>query len=324
MIYTVHWLLTRRCNLNCYYCQITKNYKSSPYKKIKYFLDNEIKTKEIIKGLDWFKEYYPNCFHLFYGGEPLLRDDLYEIINYCNKNNIFYTVISNGTCEDLIKTLFSKVEYVYGLTCSIDPIIIKNNIQCNTFDKSIIGLKILREYRSSIIDPVAEITANKNTLKYLYSLVDMLTQYTICSDITVIDNAKNQYYDFSRDNNNLLIYRNNKVEGVFNKIINSGFNIHLPEILPMILNILPSEFDCHIEENVRNLVIDSDGSIRLCLRIRGTETPKKKLFDYINDKYELTEDLINNIKMDKSKYCQKCNWTCPLMTDTNNKLIHLC
>lgn len=328
MIQSVHWILTRRCNLKCYYCKITRNYKSSPYENIKYFFENEIKTEKVIECLDWFKEYNPNCFHLFYGGEPTLRDDLYTIIKHCNRNDIFFTVISNGIDKKRIKQLFSKIDYARGFTCSVDPILIKKlDVHCNSFDKSIMGLKTLIEYKSGIMDPVGEITVNKNTVKYLYALVEKLTLHNICSDITVIDNAKNEFYDFSNiSDDNLLVNRNKEIEECFEKLINSKLNIHLPKILPMILNILPSNLDCQIQNNIRNLVIDADGSVRLCLRIRGTETPKKKFFDYINSNGIITEELINCIKSDKLNYCQKCNWTCPLMTMfcENSEINHIC
>ena len=47
----VNWLLTRRCNLNCSYCAITKNYKNKPdeYPDIYYYHKNEMDTETIIK-----------------------------------------------------------------------------------------------------------------------------------------------------------------------------------------------------------------------------------------------------------------------------------
>ena len=74
----VNWLLTRRCNLDCSYCAITKNYKNKPseYFDITHYYKNEMSTEYVIEGLRRFKEHNSNCFHLFYGGEPLLRTDL--------------------------------------------------------------------------------------------------------------------------------------------------------------------------------------------------------------------------------------------------------
>jgi len=320
MIQIVHWILTRRCNLKCYYCRIARNYKSSPYPKMKYFLENEIELKKIIEGLEWFKNHNPDCFHLFYGGEPLLRDDLPEIIEYCNQNEINYTIISNGFDQRKIKKLFTKVEYVRGFTCSIDPILMKFlGVRCNTLDKSVIGLKTLKDFKNWIVDPVAEITCDRYNIKYIYPLVKKLTSEGICSDITAIDISKNKYYDFSNvTDENLLLQKTDELVECFKTIVDSGLNVHLPEILPEILNTLPSEMDCNPIERLNNLVIDSDGAVRLCLRIRGIETPKKKFYEYIKE--NMLDELLINIQKDKSNLCSKCNWTCQLMI--NKKLTH--
>jgi len=94
-IHIVNWLLTRRCNLHCDYCRIIRNYKTKPkeYPDIMYYVKNEIPTDMVLSGLEKLKKHNSQCFHIFYGGEPLLRKDLFEIINYCNNNKIYYTII---------------------------------------------------------------------------------------------------------------------------------------------------------------------------------------------------------------------------------------
>lgn len=333
MIKCVTWLLTRKCNLKCEYCGITRN--KSPYPDLNYFFKNEMSTDYIIRVLKWFKKYNPNCFHIFMGGEPLLRNDLPVIINYCNKNNIFYSIISNNTNEiqNRFKTLFSKVEYIAGFTFSVDPIIYQYNINSHRFNKSLQGFKnfntymTLIEYKNGIKDPVAEITVDNNNIDYLIPLIENLTLRKICSDITIIDISKNKYYDFSNiTNSSLMVQKNDKLSNIFNYIIKNNLDVHMVDtLLPKILNILPSELDCQIQNNIHNLTIDADGLIRLCLRIRGTETPKK-FFDYIDLDGSLDNDLIKNIRIDKLKYCRKCNWTCPLMTlidEDNNEINHV-
>jgi MoaA/NifB/PqqE/SkfB family radical SAM enzyme len=286
-------------------------------------------TDFVLKGLEWFKSHNPFCFHIFYGGEPLLREDLPIIINYCNKNNIFYTIISNNTDEiqNMVKMLFSSVEYVAGFTISIDPVIYQNNRASHRFLKSKQGYKNLLTYINGIKDPIAEITVDNNNIDYLIPLIEDLTTKKINSDITVIDTAKNKYYDFADITDpSIMLNKNDKVLNYFKKIISTNLNVHMADILLLkIFDILPSELDCNIQNNIHNLTIDADGSIRLCLRIRGIETSKKNLFDYINQDNLLDDDLMKNINIDKLKYCQGCNWTCPIMTiiDTDNKINHL-
>jgi len=325
MIKAISWLLTRKCNLKCNYCGITRNNKNSPYPSLNYFLKNEMTTDFILKGLKYFKKHNKDIFHIFLGGEPILRSDLPTIINFCNNNNIHYTIISNNTdqIQDKVKKLFSSVEYIEGFSVSVDPIIYEKNNSSDRFLKSQQGLNNLMKYKNGIYDPVAEITVDSENLKYLMELSEDLTSKGICSDITFIDIVKNKYYDFSNITDpSILVQKSDKLLEIFDYIIKNNLNVHMPEILPKIFNILPANMDCKIQNNIHNLTIDSDGSVRLCLRIRGTETPKNNLFSYLNSDGELNKMLIENIKIDKSNYCQKCNWTCPLMSNSN-KMIHI-
>ena len=114
-IHIVNWLLTRKCNLSCDYCAIVKDYENKPeeYPDIKHYYKNEMSTGYVLSSLDLFRQHNPDAFHIFYGGEPLLRIDLAEIINFCNLNKIHYTIISNNTkvVLPLFQKLFQKVEY---------------------------------------------------------------------------------------------------------------------------------------------------------------------------------------------------------------------
>jgi MoaA/NifB/PqqE/SkfB family radical SAM enzyme len=64
-----------------------RDYKNKPYcyPDMSYYIKNEMTTEVVINALKGFKIHNPNIFHLFYGGEPLLRPDLPDIINYCNE-----------------------------------------------------------------------------------------------------------------------------------------------------------------------------------------------------------------------------------------------
>lgn len=79
---TLHllWQLTDRCNTRCVHCRVDSGY----IKK-----EEELSTKEIFRLIDnvidsW--DYPDKKFVLnFTGGEPLLRDDIYDILAYAHK-----------------------------------------------------------------------------------------------------------------------------------------------------------------------------------------------------------------------------------------------
>lgn len=336
-IQIVNFLLTRKCNLHCDYCRIVKNYKNQPsvYPQMKHYIENEMSTDTVIEGLRRLKLHNPECFMILYGGEPLLRPDLYQIINYCNKEDIHYTIISNNTekVQLLMQELFNKVEYIKGFTASIDPIIFDTNKHSrDEWRKSLAGLTKLKEYKDKIKDVVAEITVTNENLDYLYSLVKVLTDNGINSDITFVDIAKNAYYDFSDvENDDLLVKKSAHLRDVINRIIDEKLNVHMRDtLLPKIYESLPSELDCKLDEDFHTACIDADGSLRLCLRIKAEATPSNfNISNMLDENGNLNEYLQESIRYDKSKFCLKCNHSCYLMgellskgLDNSSNLIH--
>jgi len=319
-IQIVSWLLTRRCNLRCSYCAISRDYKNIPkeYPRISHYLRNQMSLDFVIDSLSRLRIHNPNCFHILYGGEPMLRQDLSDIVNFCNKQNINYTIITNNSDEvqPFIESLLASTDHIQGLTSSIDPIIFSKKGDPDRVKKSLAGLERLKEYSSYIKDIVAEITVDKDTIKDLYTLVYELTKLGICSDITFIDIAKSPYYDFSNvSDERVLVDKSPEISLIFNEIIRDGLNVHMAKVLlPKIYEILPAELDCEVEKNVHNLTIDADGSVRLCLRIRGVMTPKLKLNKYIQKDGSLNPDLKKFLSRDKASYCRYCNWTCQIMS----------
>jgi len=316
----VNWLLTRKCNLNCSYCAIVKNYKGLPeeYPKINHYIKNEMSTETVIRGLEQFKLHNPDCFNIFYGGEPLLHPDLSEIINYCNKENIHYTIITNNSDEiqPMIEDLLLKTDYIAGLTSSVDPVIFEKDLSDDIIKKSVLGLKRLTKYKDIIKDRVAEITVTKSNLQYLYPLVKELTENGISSSITFIDIAKSPYYDFSDvTDRKELVYPSSQLVNQIEKIFHDELDVHMgKQLFKKIFAALPSDLNCDIDKNLHNITIDADGSVRLCLRIRGVNAPCFVLNDIFINNWDINPYLELNISKDKKLYCKGCNWTCILMS----------
>lgn len=323
----VNWLLTRKCNLKCDYCAIVRNYKNKPpeYPDMKYYFENEMSTEIVIEGLEKFKLHNPDCFHIFYGGEPLLRLDLPDIINFCNKENIHYTVITNNSDEVQIRleNLLLKTDHITGLTSSVDPIVFgEDTIHDDIVTKSIAGLEKLSKYKGYIKDLVAEITVTQDSVSNLYLLVKELSHHSISSSITFIDIAKSPYYDFSNvHDKSLLVHPTAQLAEQFKKIFDDKLDVHMgKELVKKIWDILPSNLNCEIEKDVHNITIDSDGSIRLCLRVRGTKTPESiNLSNFLRKDGELSPFLKWHLLQDKRAHCRKCNWTCVIMSKIVDK-----
>lgn len=84
----VIWDCTRRCNLNCEHCGA---------KKEKYSLElTTQQVKELVKKLSDYKvEYF-----VVTGGEPLLRQDLFEVFSFAKENGLKTGLATNGFFVD--------------------------------------------------------------------------------------------------------------------------------------------------------------------------------------------------------------------------------
>ncbi len=100
----VVWNMTRRCNLKCIHCY--SNSRDIPYK-------NELTTdegKKLISDLAYFR----SPVILFSGGEPLMRGDLPELVEFAVDRGMRAVISTNGTLLTReIVTLLKKTGISY-------------------------------------------------------------------------------------------------------------------------------------------------------------------------------------------------------------------
>lgn len=100
--WVVNFLVTRKCNLHCAMCSFDAS-KFSPDEK-------ELTTREI---KDFITYAARKKLHIFLsGGEPFLREDIFEIIESIKKAGLSYGICTNGTLLD---------EQKVGLLCKYPP-----------------------------------------------------------------------------------------------------------------------------------------------------------------------------------------------------------
>lgn len=314
--------------MNCSYCRISGNieYKNKPkeYPSKSYYYENERSITWWISMCDYLLNHNPNIFFIIYGGEPFIRNDVEILVKFLNFNDANYTIISNAyygiNSKKRMDDFFSSVGKVNGFTTSIDPTFMDDAYLDDEIIKSKNGFQYLKSLidEDLVDDPVAEITCDNESIFQLEDTIRILDSYGITSDVTVLDIAKNDYYDFSDVvDDSRLVEPYSKVRGIFKRLVTSNYKIHMKTtLLPKILNILPSGLDCGLDKStapLHSITIDSDGKIRLCLRIRGIHAPKYEGTDLI-DQYD---SIRNSMARDKCILCEGCNHTCYLMSQLN-------
>jgi len=100
----ISWAITNRCNSNCRYCNI------------KSLAQEELSTDEVRRIIRELKE--NNCFLIsFIGGEPLMRGDIGEIIDYCKGCGMVVILSTNGR---LLSERIEEVKRVDFIKLSLD------------------------------------------------------------------------------------------------------------------------------------------------------------------------------------------------------------
>ncbi len=160
--------LTYRCNLICPFC-LLRNSTSGPNAP-------EMSTLSVKKMMREFKE-MGTRFWLFSGGEPLLREDLGELIDYAKNKMGFYCGIStNATllAEKIEKEPSFKQADLFQISLQGPKQIHDNLCGKGTYDKIISALGILKELR---IKTVILALLLKDNLDYLPSLIELANRY---------------------------------------------------------------------------------------------------------------------------------------------------
>lgn len=109
--YLVSWNLTGRCNLSCPHCYMDSGRKS--------FI-TELTTEEIRLGIHGLSNLNRPMMLILSGGEPMLRKDIFEIVEDSNRAGLITVLGSNGTLLTLENLKLLKGAGLNGVGISID------------------------------------------------------------------------------------------------------------------------------------------------------------------------------------------------------------
>lgn len=160
----VAWNITYRCNCNCKYCGINRE-KSK---------QGELNTKQIFRIISQLSQAGVKFIN-FGGGEPLIRNDFEEIVDFCNQKDIYVGVISNGVLACRKNKVLQKVNKVQ---LSLDgPKKINDFIRGNgVYDKVIETINFCKRHNVQ----VGLITViSKYNISYIPAIIDISKKYGI-------------------------------------------------------------------------------------------------------------------------------------------------
>jgi len=108
--YLISYAVTRKCNLKCKHCYSEATEEAAP---------DELSTEEAKRLLDEIAEWGIKLL-IFDGGEPLCRDDFFDIAKYASSKGLRVVIGSNGTLIDKEVAERLKSSGVMAVQISID------------------------------------------------------------------------------------------------------------------------------------------------------------------------------------------------------------
>jgi len=135
----VAWETTRRCNLACKHCRATAE---------DHAYANELDTQASFKLLEQIRE-VGNPIIILTGGEPLLRDDIFDIAAYGTKLGLRMVMAPNGTLITEENAKKMKASGIKRISVSLDGSTPETHDDFrgikNAFEKSIQGIHIAKK-----------------------------------------------------------------------------------------------------------------------------------------------------------------------------------
>ncbi len=94
--FIVFWELTRACMLACRHCRAKAIRKRHP---------DELTTEECFDVVDQLSEFAPKPLLIITGGDPLMRDDVMEIVSYASSRGFRVAIAFSGTEKASVERL---------------------------------------------------------------------------------------------------------------------------------------------------------------------------------------------------------------------------
>lgn len=166
--------LTKKCNLECTYCWDTGNRPELP----------EMTTDQIKKTLDSAWEMGIREFNPF-GGEPFIRKDIFEILEYSLKKGFKVTVTTNGTLVpekkiiELMKLISKGYQHRLTVLVSLDGSSQAENDYIrgkNSFRKTIGVIEAIIRYRveyDAHVSVIVNTVVSRNNFRTMDRMVEL-------------------------------------------------------------------------------------------------------------------------------------------------------
>ncbi len=145
-LHVISWNVTRRCNLECTHCYLpATTRKELPALSAA----DELTTQEAFQLIDRIASVNPEVMLILSGGEPLLREDIFELSTYASGKGMMVVLGSNGLLINEAVARMMKQSGVSGISISLDSVNPEIHdavrLQQGAWEKAVSAIKICRK-----------------------------------------------------------------------------------------------------------------------------------------------------------------------------------
>lgn len=287
--------ITRKCNLKCDYCGVIERDTLDPELDFEGWKRVFDATKKLGVGMN-----------VIFGGEPMFRKDIKEIVTHLNENEHPYAFITNS--------MFKQEKYeelnLKQLSCSVDVIEGFDTAQHSEL-KSQRGTKLLLDMKKKVPDLLANMGLCAKNLKKVPDIVRFFTDHGIWVIATILHDGPEDFWLFRKQ----LKHPDRVTEehrddlkrfcDTMLQLKEQNYLIH--HFKPYFEHYLPKygvELNWHCKR-ASHLTIDADGRLICCVDYRGERVSRYKVWDLL-DPVRLKQFLIDY--QHDVKGCPGCCW----------------
>jgi len=328
--FSLQWHITSKCDQQCKHCymfqstELAKNEKDLSFEEI----------IEVVKDfLDTCEKLNANAFIAFTGGDPLLREDFFSILDFIrkeiHKRGMKFPIIDimgNPFHLDLETAKNLKEKGVRRYQISIDGVREKHDVlrKKGSFQDSLEAIEVLKK---TGITTIVMFTLSKFNAVDFFSLVELLVrdcEIDIFAFARLVRPELMPIKDYRKVSFSPFEYRDFliKVDSLYNTLHNAGYKtkFSLKDHLWKLFLYERGEFTFNSVNDgivyggcgigVANLSVLCDGKVYACRRFPSLigNVPKDKLIDIFlqSEKLNCYRELSNFIKCKKCELLQYC------------------
>lgn len=181
--FSIYWIITDRCSNNCRYC----NYHNGDHEALKKQELPTEKIKEILREMA-----KSGCRKIqFTGGEPLLRDDIVEIMKTAKEYGMYVGLSTSGVGLSKRQDIYKYLDMVF-ISLDGPPAVHNESRGGNFFEHAKFAIDFFKKHRVKVFTTAVLTKLNIASVDYLLNFAkdnEIIGNFVLCNSQSKLDNT---------------------------------------------------------------------------------------------------------------------------------------